>query len=203
MANANNPQGLVPVRHLNGSPWSGKVTTYYATGGTDIFIGDAVVLTGDAAAAGTVISGRDCEGMPAVTVATAGAALLGVCVGVIPAQATDGIFYASGSYLIEVVDDPNVIFRIQEDGVGNSVQAAAIGNNFDIVATAGSTVTGVSAMTLDSSDASGTATAQLRVLRLSDLGPGKNTIATSAAAGQYATFDVLINEHVFKSTTGV
>jgi len=203
MANANLPKGLVPIRYLNGSPWNGAVTTYYATGGTDIFVGDALALSGGAGAAGLVINGQDCEGMPAVTPVAAGANILGVCVGIVPSVATDALFYASGDRLVLVVDDPNVIFRIQEDAVANSVEAAAIGNNFDLVATAGSTTTGVSAMTLDSSDTSGTATAQLRVLRLSDLGPGKNTIATTSAAGQYATFDVIINEHTFKSTTGV
>jgi hypothetical protein len=204
MANANRPFGLRPVRYLSGAAWNGAATTYYATGGTDIFIGDPVVLTGTAAAAGTTINGMNVEGMPAVTVAAAAATLLGVCVGVVPAQATDSVYYASGDRLIMVVDDPMVIFQIQEDGVGQSIQVAEIGNNADIATyAAGSTVTGNSAVTLDSSDVK-TATAQLRILRLSDVGnTANNAISTGGAASNYAVFDVLINEHMFNQAAGI
>lgn len=204
MANGTNkPYGLKPLRYLNGSPWNGACNQYYVADGTDIFIGDAVVLGGTAAAAGITVNGIDCEGMPTVTPASAGGNIVGVCVGVLPITSASTLHYASGGAIILVADDPNIVFRVQESSVTSSIQIAQIGNNFDLIATAGSTTTGLSAMVLNSEDASGTATAQLRLLRLARADRTTNPISTTGAAGNYADFEVLINEHTYKSTTGV
>lgn len=204
MAGATNkPYGLKPLRYLNGTPWNGAVTQYIVDGATDLFVGDAVVLTGTSGAAGLTVSGIDCQGMPYVTAAAAAVTLLGVCVGIIPTQATDGLYHASGTHIALVVDDPFVVFRIQEDGDTSSLVVGDIGENADIVATTGDTTTGVSKHVLDSSDHK-TATAQLRILRLARSDSGTvNNISTAGAAGNYADFEVLINEHMFNQAVGI
>jgi hypothetical protein len=90
---------------------------------------------------------------------------------------------------------PDVICEIQEDSVGGALAAVDVGLNADIIYTvAGSTTSGRSGMELDSSDKK-TGTAQLRILRLV---PREDN-----AIGDYAVWEVLINEHEFKQTTGV
>ena len=135
--------------------------------------------------------------MPTAIVANAGdTTLLGVVVGFLPLVTDLTVLHraASTNRIALVCISPDVIYQIQEDSVGNDVAAGQVGNNFDLAYTAGSTTTGRSALELDSSDAAGTATAQLRLLGLSKK-PG-NVIGTNAV------WDVLINEHFFKSTTG-
>ena len=100
---------------------------------------------------------------------------------------------ASTEMYIAVVDDPYVIFEVQEDSDGGALDAGASHGNADLVVGSGSTTTGVSAMELDSSDIK-TATAQLRVLRIV---PREDN-----AVGNYCKWLVLINEHAYKTTTG-
>ena len=199
MANVSRPSGLKPVQHLDGSVWNGKVQMFYApASGNAIFIGDPVKSGGTAGAAGTVVYGVDVEGVSTVAVAAAGDTLLGVCVGVSPLQTDLSKKYrvASTAQLVYVVTDPNVIFEIEEDSVGNNIAVTQVGNNFDMATyIAGSTTTGVSGVLLDSSDSTGTATAQFRLLGLAK--------RSDNALGTSAKWLVLINEHEFKSATGV
>src|SRR4030042_557086 len=137
------PYGLVPLRKLDGGPWNGSVNQYLITSGTDMFIGDPVVLLGSAGAAGTYVNGIDCEGMPTVGVAAAGAVLLGVCVGKLPSDATDTLHYAAGNQIVLICDDPLVVYRIQEDKSTAALTASEVGENADMCTyAAGSTVTG-------------------------------------------------------------
>jgi len=189
MANRDIPNGLRPVGYLNGATWNGKVNKYYvpATDGTAIFIGDAVKSAGSASADGKY---------PDVAQAAAGDAIRGVVVGfeVDP----DNINYkyrpASTAMTLLVCDDPDAIFEIQEDSVGGALAVTEVGENADLVVGSGSTTTGLSGMELDSSDHK-SATAQLRILRLVDR--PDNELGTNAR------WQVLINEHELKSTTGV
>ena len=74
MANISKINGFRAVKHVTGSPYNGQANIY-ATAATDvtpIFVGDPVKLASDANA----------QGIQYVTKATAGAAVLGVCVGV-------------------------------------------------------------------------------------------------------------------------
>lgn len=201
MANIDAAFGLRPVQHLDGSPWNGKLSMYLvpAADGTAIFVGDLVKkeATVGGGAAGLYVNGYNCEGMPTIIVAAATDTVRGVVMGFLPNQ--DNLMQlhrvASTNRIALVCDSPDVVYEIQEDSVGNNIAAAAIGNNFDSAYTAGSTVTGRSKVELDSSDASGTATAQLRLLGLVQR-PG-NEIGTKAR------YLVMINEHDLKSTTGV
>ena len=195
MANTDGAFGFRPVRYLNGSPWNGAFNWYYipATDGTATFIGDAVKSAG---------SGDTLGIYPTVAQAAATNAIRGVVIGFAdqPYMAFDRTNLsrkyrpASTAMYAAVIDDPNVIFEIQEDSDGGALAATEINNNMDIVVGTGNTTTGISAMELDSSDAK-TATAQIRVLGLAPWEEGNEI-------GEYAKWLVLINEHELKSTTG-
>lgn len=162
MANVDNPNGAKPVGTLSGAPWQGLIRSYLADGsGDDIFIGDFVAMETD---------GR-------INAANAAQPLLGVCVGFQPAQAgqTSGVtdhFLGSTSYNLSkkyydasvdgeawilVAVGPDVIYEMQTDG---TVAVTAIGDNAELVATAGDTTKGHSLQEVSSTLAG--ATAQLR-----------------------------------------
>ena len=93
-----------------------------------------------------------------------------------------------------VVDDPFVIYEIQEDSAGNSITAAMVGMSTDIVVGTGSTTTGKSAMELDSSDTA-TPAGQCKILRLVNREDNE--------LGNYAKWEVTIIEHEMLSSTDV
>lgn len=198
MANSDTPFGMKPVQHLNGAPWNGKVNMYYipSTYGTAIYVGDPVDADADAGAAGVVVNGIDVEGMPAIAAATAGSTLRGVVVGFLPLQSNLETLHnpASTARIALVCDSPDVIYEIQEDSDTSTLAVAEVGQNADIIYTAGSAVTGRSKVELDSSShVSGAA--NLRILGLAKR-PGNEL-------GSFAKWLVVINEHDFKTTGGV
>lgn len=195
MANANTPFGLVPKMYSNGTPWNGKANWYYIPVGNAnaIFTGDLVTMDGTGSADGKY---------PTVKrTAAADITIVGVVIGFATSpelgfdanNLTRKYVAASTAMYCLVVDDPNVIFEIQEDSDGGAIAVTAIGNNADVVATAGSTTTGQSGMVLDSSDVVTTAQ-QLRILRLAD--------RPDNALGNYAKWLVMINEHIYRTTVG-
>ena len=190
MANKDAAFGLKPVRHLNGNPWNGMVRMYLAEGSNAIYVGDPVIHGGDAGDAGTTVNGIDCEGMPTVDVgASSSAKFLGVMVGRLPNQADQSILYkvASVNSIVLVVDDPSVVFEVQEDG---AIAAAAVGLNGDLTNwSAGSATTGLSGVELDSSTVTTTATLSVRVLGLAK--------RPDNALGTNAVWEVVFNEHEF------
>jgi len=195
MANLDTPFGFKPVKHLSGAPWNGKINTYYVPvgDGTALFKGDAVKSAGSADATGK---------FPTVTQATAAAAIRGVVVGfgdnpyVMTHPDTPNRDYrpASTAMYAFVVDDPFVIFEIQEDSVGNSIGADMVGLSTDITVGSGSTSTGKSAIELDSSDTA-TAAGQCKILRVVD--------REDNALGTNCKWEVTIIEHEMLSATDV
>ena len=198
MANANRPAGLSPVMYLNGAKWNGGGRVYCIpdTDDTNAYaVGDPVVLAGSA----------DANGIPTITLATAGAgnpvlgplvspagaSLYGAPYGV-PAD-TPVVIPAtkSRSYYVLVCDDPNVIFEIQEDSLGANLAADDVGTNVNLVAGANNGY--VSGWMLDSSSKGAGATIQTKLLQLSQTPPN--------AIGQYAKWLVLINNHVYRGGT--
>jgi hypothetical protein len=93
-----------------------------------------------------------------------------------------------GKIVAEVLDDPNQLFIIQNDGTST---AADYGKNADIVVGTGSTTTGVSANELDTSSIATTAALNLKIVGLWDI-PGN-------AVGEFAVVVVKINEHLYGS----
>lgn len=198
MANTDRPFGLRPVSYLNGSPWNGQVNMYLvpSSDATAIYVGDPVKSGGTAGAAGVVVNGIDVEGMPTIAVAAAGNTLRGVVVGFLPKQSDLTVLHreASTNRIALVVDDPNVVFEVQEDSGGAATAAVDVGENADILYTAGSSTTGQSAVELDSSTHV-TTSAQLRILGF--------VKRPDNAIGTNAKLLVKINEHELASTTGV
>lgn len=192
MANTNRPGGLKPVRHLNGNPWNGKARMYSIASeyAVNMFVGDAVISGGSADASGKY---------PTVQVATANCNIRGVAIAfsdqpyiaINQDNLNKSYHVASTAGYCLVVDDPDVIFEIQEDNDGGNLAATDAGANTDLVATAGSTTTGLSNMELDSTVTGAGAVAQFRILGLSN--------KEDNALGAYAKWDVLINEHEFRS----
>jgi hypothetical protein len=188
MANANVAFGLKPLRHQSGAPYNGSARKYFipATDGTAVYIGDPVKSGGTG----------DTDGMtPTVAQAAAGDTIRGVVVGVVADTATSLPYRAaSTARYVLVADDPDLIFEVQEDSVGGALTITELGENADIIVAAGSTVTGMSGVMLDSSDHK-TTTAQLRIIKLVN--------RPDNALGTNAKIEVLINEHELKSTSGL
>ena len=198
MANSDRPSGLKPLRHADGSPWNGMFNIYYhpATDSTPIFKGDAVFHGGTSDATGKY---------PVVTQDTGDiTTLVGVAIGFgyTPQLSArhdnlNAVNYAAAStaVYVAVVDDPFVVYEIQENGESDPFVVADIGLNCDILATDGSTVTGVSAFELDSDGTSeADTTFQCRILRVVD--------RVDNALGAHCKWEVMLNEHWLVSTTG-
>ena len=97
-----------------------------------------------------------------------------------------------------VVDDPNALFEVQSAATGSVVQTV-VGNNADIVYTAGSTITGISAVEISGTTAA--TSAQLRIVGVST-DPDNSTLGTGSASAN-VNLIVKINEHFYAQTTGV
>lgn len=199
MANVDRPQGFLPVGHLDGSPFNGMVQMRLFDAANAVYVGDPVKSGGSAGAAGLFVNGIDCEGMPNAERAAAGDTLLGVVIGFLPKQSDLSILYKEASTADRiglVVTAPDVVYEVQEDSVGNNIAVTQVNNNFDMVTwLAGNDLSGISAVELDSSDSSGTSTAQFRLLGL--------VKSPDNALGTNAKWLVVINEHEHKTTTGV
>lgn len=174
MANTSKIRGFIPVKHVNGSPYNGQSNIYYvpSSDGTALFVGDPVKLAADANA----------QGIQQVTKATAGAAVLGVIVGVINTKfdpvagsmsagsvSLDTPVYrpaSTGQYVL-VCDSPDVVYEVEAVTGANasySFAVADVGQNADLATVAGSTTTGTSAAALNMATAAGTATLQWKIL---------------------------------------
>ncbi len=197
MANANKPSGFTPVRYLNGAPWTGAANIYSiaASYGTELAIGDPVISSGTA----------DTNGVPGIALAAATGAVRGVIVGLgryeglvanpsnldtTKRPASDpNVWYAL------VVDDPMVVFEIQEKA--NTVQLAAteVGlNTVPILAAAGTYCSGWLLASTTDATAATTATLQLRLLGLAR--------KPNNAFGAYAKWLVKFNVHELGTGTG-
>jgi len=199
MANTDIARGLVPVSYRNGAPYNGAANVYYvpASDGTALFTGDPVA---------PVNAGSETKGIPTVTRATAagGNYLMGSVVGIVshgdPAVtvqfSTVNYRAASTEMYVLVADDPNLLFEIQEDGVGGAMGVGAPSRNVDMVAGTGSTATGWSGFELDSSTLDTTNTLQFRIHRPVDRVDNDSTLTN-------AKWLVSINLHHFNYTTGI
>jgi hypothetical protein len=196
MANTSRVNGFRPVRYANGAPWNGAFRIYAipAAEGTATFVGDPVKLyTGDT---------TDVVNFPTCVQAAAGDALVGVVVGFLPDYSNlNAVGYRLASTLryAMVVDDPAVLFEIQEDGATDALELQDLGLNINFVVAAGSTSTGQSGVTLDSDSHGAGATLPLRLIEGSKR--VDNEIGVDGTA--YAKWVVRINNHQNGSSTGV
>ena len=99
---------------------------------------------------------------------------------------------ASTERYVFVADDPNLLFEVQEDSVGGALVAGDIGEVADLTGlTSGSTVTGRSAIEIDSntSTGSGDGTEDVFISRLSQ--------RPDNVFGDNAKFLVRLNNHTY------
>ena len=200
MANIDQPRGLSPARHLGGKPFNGGTwKCYCATGNASaLYIGDPIIHEGSACTNGCCMT---------IAIATAGAGneVLGAIVSFDPLGPTAVGFSAlsaavdrSGSPLYRVAStaryanvciDPDVIYDIQGDSAGVHTKDQ-VGENADLVAGTGSTVTGRSGWELNSATDAVTKNLQLHVIGAVDH-PGNDISLVNA------DWYVLLNTTVF------
>ena len=200
MANVSRIRGFVPIRHINGGPYNAQTQECLlltATESTNCFIGDVVQWAGTAGAAGTVISGRNCEGMPGIihsTNTTTGAGIAGVIVGFVQDQTLPLKYYNASSgttgriALVEVSFD--TVYEVQENGVTNNLVAGSMSAMGTLVSGAGSTVTGLSAYAISSATAT-TNTYPLQILGLVQ----RPDNAFGLSSTDLAKFEVVFNRY--------
>ena len=190
MANPSLLSGLSPVGYINGSPWNGQARTYWIPStDTNVYApGDPVATT----------PGADANGIAQVTIGLAGSPIRGVMVGIttrgtvtapMTGQQNRDRTYVPATkerdYYIEVVDDPQVIFEIQEGGSGSALTTVSVSLNANFVS---GTFNGwVSQYVLDNATTGTSADLNLKLLGLAQ--KDANTFGT------YAKWLVLINSH--------
>lgn len=207
MANANRPSGFTPVSYLNGAPWNGQARIYSiaATYGTALYVGDPVISSGTS----------DAFGVQGIAIGATTGALRGVIVGLYDSGSTTGIpggvtvgginapnlAYRPASnanvWYAAVVDDPNVIFQVQEESNGTQLAATEVGlNQISKSGTGNGYVSGWMIPSATGATPNTTATLQLRLLGLAQTPAGTNVF------GAYAKWLVQINVHELGHGTG-
>jgi hypothetical protein len=184
MANTSTPNGAVPVRSLTG-PYMGNTNAYStaAGDGTLLGIGDFVKLAGTSQLIGDVT-------YPDVTRAATGDVVVGVVTSVVPATRDSTVYRAaSTATIVNVADDPQLLFEIQESAGGTALTANDIGLNADFVVASASTTTGLSATTLNNATEATTNTLDLKIVGLAN--------KPNNEVGASAKWIVKINRHQF------
>lgn len=189
MANQDAPFGLRPLRSGSGSDLTGMQNKYRIASGyaTAIFQGDLVA----------VVTGGGIE-----RVGAGGSGLiLGVFNGCRYTDPTSGKETFSNYYPAStsasdieafVIDAPHALFEVQSD---EAFPVADLFGNFDIVATAGDSNSGISRVELDTSTGATTATLPLKAVDISQ--DPENSDVSSANTNVV----VMINNHLFSGGT--
>ena len=148
MANIDHPNGFTPVKSLTGAPWNSMIRKIGVVDGADIFIGDALQLdTGLAeplAVEGEVLGVAVGFGRQTFSGRMSGENA-GPAFDPTNLNAVNYYDYSASTHTEWVcyyVPAEGMIFEAQVD---DTAEIGLVGEAYDIVATAGSTVTGVSA----------------------------------------------------------
>ena len=225
VTNQNKPSGLTPVRYLNGADWTGQSNIYFVpyTDTNAYWPGDLVAP----------LAGVDqWSGLQSCVLATTSSALcLGVVIGIgatgsetqsrrggpfidptnlniVNAPATK-----TQNYFLQVVDDPNVLFEIQETGAGTTAATSLTYTSTSKLASfvygAPATGVNVSGTTLDNGVASGntpeTGTTVTNGYFLRMMGLAQKIDPQTAqynTYGLYAKWIVKLTNHVYGVSTG-
>lgn len=197
MANVSRIKGFKPLKHLSGAPYNGQCNVYQFASGEahNTFIGDAVVLAGDASIGG----------LPTIKQAAAGVGILGIVVGFVPVNTDpitgslttggltlDSPYYrkASTAQYALVCDADDVIYEVEGTTGGSAYTylTADVGLNADLyVASAGdgNTSTGNSNMSLDVGGTKAiTATLQFHIMGAVQR-PDNETVGGTSTAVKY------------------
>ena len=197
MANVNRPSGFAPVCYLNGSPWNGQARVYniVAAYATALYIGDPVISSGTA----------DTNGVPGIAIAATTGAVRGVIVGLgrtegmVPNYSNLDLAYRPASdaatWYAMVVDDPNVLFEVQEESNGTQIAAAEIGlNTIMKTGTGNGFLSGWQIPSVSGAAPATTATLNIRLMGL--------VRRSDNAFGAYAKHLVKFNVHELGTGTG-
>jgi hypothetical protein len=202
MANLVAPRGFVPSRYRAGNIWSGATNLYVvqAAEPNQINVGDAVKSSANG----------DANGIPAVTKITNGTdTVRGVVVGVLVAAPNLPSLVGvnldltvqnipatkARDYYVLVVDDMDVIFNLQDDGL-SALTATACNKNASFTVTNPTSPQQNSASTLTTASVAVTASLNLRLIGLAQL--------PNNGYGNYATWNVMFNQHeLMGGTLGV
>jgi hypothetical protein len=192
MATTATPMGAEPTDTLSASgSFTGKVRHIkVASGyGTAIFYGDFVKLVNT----GTVEKDTGTTTLTPVGVFV-GCAFTSPTTSELTFSQTFPASTAASDIVAYVVDDPNVLMRMQSD---EAIAQTGLGNNVAVVQTAGSTSIGRSKNAVDGSSIATTNTLPLRIIDFVD-GP------TSEVGDTYTDVIVKFNAgHQYSNTTGV
>lgn len=207
MANVNRPSGFTPYSYLNGAAWNGQARVYSiaASYGTALYIGDPCISSGTS----------DAYGVQGIAIGATTGALRGVIVGLfdsgnvtgIPGGTTSGftsnpnLAYRPASHAnvwyALVVDDPNVLFSVQEESNGTQLAATDIGlNTISKSGTGNGYLSGWMVCSYTGATPGTTATLQLRLMGLVPYPAATNVF------GAYAKHIVQINVHELGHGTG-
>ncbi|MGI0135098.1 MAG: hypothetical protein ACREBW_09100, partial [Candidatus Micrarchaeaceae archaeon] len=194
------PTGLSPIKYLNGADWDGLGNLYYldSTSTNALYPGDPVKLVAGLDAAG---------GLPTIDLATAGSTAVGVAIAiganrfgpyVDPTNLTllNAPETKAKDYFVLVIDDPNVIFEIQENsssGGNAALTYTSATKNANFVYAAPAAGAAYSGVQLDVTTVAATSTLNLKLL-----GPSPRP---DNALGYYAKWQALLNNHSYR--TGV
>lgn len=153
------PKGFVPVCDAHGRTYKGKGDRYYkgTAANTRICIGDRVVA----------VASTDANGFPEIVRAAAGAACTGVVVGmeIVPSNLHKLCYEAADTGYLMVETDPNILYRIQDDGAGGGLTVTAIDQMIDpITSLDGDAATGLSKLTLSCATAGTGTTCRIKQL---------------------------------------
>lgn len=212
MANTSKINGFRPVKHVTGAPYNGQANIYAvaSSDSTALFVGDVVKLAADGNTAGIQYVTAHAAGT-----AGTGQPALGVVVGIINTKldpvggamsggtiSLDTPVYrpASTEQYVLVADSPDLIFEVEATaaGLAYAFAVADIGQNANLYAGAGSTVTGNSQHSLNLSDKGTAATLPFKIV-------GVSKKIDNEVTGNYTKVLVQINNHQYKSvgTVGV
>lgn len=171
MPNLNAPRGFVPSRYLNGASWNGQTNLYYIP-----------AADGSAYAPGDVVKSAavsDANGVMGIQKAAGTDVVRGVIVGFmvaapygvnLQAPALDLSIQTvpaakSRAYYALVVDDPSVIFELQDDGL-SALTAAAVNKNASFTVANPSGIAQNSASVLNTASVATTNTLNLKIMGL-------------------------------------
>jgi hypothetical protein len=202
MANLVGPRGFVPSRYRAGNAWTGGTNLYViqAAEPNQINVGDALKSSANG----------DANGIPALTKITNGTdTVRGVVVGVLLAAPNLPSFLGinldltvqnipaakTHDYYVLVVDDMDVMFELQDDGL-NALTATSCNKNATFTVTNPTSPQQNSATVLNTASVAVTATLNLKMQGLVQ--------KPNNAYGAYAAWCVMFNQHeLMGGTLGV
>lgn len=195
MANVDAPFGLLPKKHLNGNPWNGGTMRCYvsASYATALFVGDPVVLDPTNTNRATTVR---CPTVIAAT-GTTGTYIFGVITSFEPNPDNLSLKHRllSTARYCNVCVDPDVIYWIQ-DNADSAMTKADIGGNCDLEMNAGSAITGLSGVELNSDTQAETAALPILILGVADVEDN----GFDGSTDTHIIWEVMINMHQLRAT---